>query len=234
MPRTVLITGASSGIGKELTSLLLEKNRTVIGMARDFSKCSFREHPLFHAVPVDLSSLEGLAPLLRDLTLQYGDADALVLNAGIGLFGGLEEYSYEQIETITSINFLSAVFITRAFLPLLKKKKRGVILFTGSEAALAGKAKGSLYCATKFALRGFAQALRHECAKSGIRVCLIHPGPVQTPFFTRLRFCPENDPDYYCLPEEIARLMLDQLEGRPGFVQEEIIVSPLKRAFRSH
>ena len=86
-----------------------------------------------------------------------------------------------------------------------------------------------MYCAAKFALRGFAQALRAECARSGIRVTLVNPGMVQTPFFDALDFRPGESPDCYILPEDVARTVAHVLAARPGTVFDEIDLSPQKR-----
>ena len=99
----------------------------------------------------------------------------------------------------------------------------------GSEAALRGTRRGSVYCASKFALRGFAQALREECAASGIRVTTINPGMVLTPFFDDLDFGPGQEPANYVLPEDVADLVITILSTRSGTVFDEVNLSPLKR-----
>ena len=105
----------------------------------------------------------------------------LIFAAGVGQFGSLEEFSYDQIQALMTINFTSPVLLTRALLPSLKRKTRADLIYIGSEAALKGSRKGAIYCASKFALRGFTQALREECSTDKVRVCLINPGMVLTP-----------------------------------------------------
>ena len=84
---------------------------------------------------------------------------ALINNAGIGRMGFLEQLSVKDIRLVMDTNLTSQVIVTKAFLPLLKKQGEGDILFMGSEAALKGARQGSIYCASKFAVRGFSQAL---------------------------------------------------------------------------
>jgi short-subunit dehydrogenase len=103
------------------------------------------------------------------------------------------------------------------------------LIFTGSEAALTGTQKGSLYCAAKFALRGFAQALRQETARSGIRITLVNPGMVQSPFFDELDFRPGDDPNNFILPEDVAEVIVNALTTRDGTVIDEINLSPQKK-----
>ncbi len=224
----VLVTGASSGIGRAVCERLLADHHSTIGIARDFGKfpCDNRH---FESHTIDLADLDQLPKHLRPLVATYPALDALVLNAGIGRFGTLEQLSYEQIRASIDLNFTSHAFVARAFLPTLKKAGRGHLIFMGSEAALAGTAQGSLYCAAKFALRGFAQALRAECARAGVRVTLVNPGMVQSPFFDALDFRPGPAPDNYILPEDVAAVIVQALTARDGTVLDEINLSPQKK-----
>ena len=224
----VLITGASSGIGRAVCERLLADGHRAIGVARDFGKfpCDDR---CFKTHAIDLADLDKLPTHLQNLVAAYPALDALVLNAGAGRFGALEQFSYDQIRALIDLNLTSHVFVVRAFLPSLKKAGHGHLIFMGSEAALTGTAQGSLYCAAKFALRGLAQALRAECARAGVRVTLVNPGMVQSPFFDELDFRPGPDPDNYILPEDVAEVIVQALMARDGTVLDEINLSPQKK-----
>ena len=228
MSRTVLLTGASSGIGRAIAENLLEAGYQVIGLARDFGKFPC-DHPLFAPHALDLADLDALPGRLRELAAAHPHLDALVCNAGQGRFGDLEQFSYTQIRALMDLNFTSHAFVARTFLPQLKRMGRGDLIFMGSEAALRGAPKGAIYGASKFALRGFAQALRQECARAGVRISLINPGMVKTPFFDALDFAPGADPANYILPEDVARVVAMILAARPGTVFDEIDLSPQKR-----
>ena len=108
-----------------------------------------------------------LTELRKSYERWKGRVRALVNNAGIGRMGFLEQLSVRDIRLVVDTNFLSHAIVTRAFLPLLKRQGSGDIVFIGSESALSGGRQGSIYCASKFAIRGFAQSLREECGKSG-------------------------------------------------------------------
>ena len=124
-------------------------------------------------------------------------------------------------------NFLSHAIVTKCFLPLLKQQGELVdIIFTGSEAALKGSRQGSVYCASKFAIRGFAQALREECAKSSVRITLINPGAVRTPFFDDLHFEPGAAKENAIQASDVSQLLITVLNVRPGTVIDEINLSP--------
>ena len=224
----VLVTGASSGIGRAVCERLLASGHHAIGIARNLGKFPC-DHARYQAHAIDLAALDELPERLKALAAVHPQLDALVLNAGVGRFGALEQFSYDQIRALIDLNFTSQVFVARAFLPALKKAGRGHLVFTGSEAALAGTAQGSLYCAAKFALRGFAQALRAECARAGVRVTLVNPGMVQSPFFDELDFRPGPAPDNYILPEDVAAVIVQALTARHGTVLDEINLSPQKK-----
>ncbi|MGB1719180.1 MAG: SDR family oxidoreductase, partial [Candidatus Latescibacterota bacterium] len=110
-----------------------------------------------------------------------------------------------------------------------KKRRAGRIVLLGSEAALRGTQKGTIYCAAKFALRGFAQALREETARHGIAVTLVNPGMVRTPFFDELSFSPNRDDSCAIEPTDVAQAIHDILQARSGTVFDEINLSPQKR-----
>ena len=222
----VLITGASSGIGRATCHALRAAGHTPVGVARDFDK--YPEANLATHT-IDLSDLDDLPGHLQKLVTTYPDLDGLVLNAGAGHFGKLEQFSYAKIRAQIDLNFTSHAYVARAFLPQFKKAGRGHLVFLGSEAALRGGQKGSLYCAAKFALRGFAQALREETARSGVRITLVNPGMVQSPFFAGLEFQPGADADQHILPDDVAAVIVQALTARAGTVIDEINLSPQKK-----
>jgi 3-hydroxy acid dehydrogenase/malonic semialdehyde reductase len=230
LKRTALITGASSGIGAAIATALLREHWRVVGIARNFSK--FAPDGDFHPESLDLADLDDLPERLSVLSARHPAVDAVILGAGQGRFGSLEEFSYAQIRALTDLNFTSQAYVVRAFLPLLKRRGGGNLVFIGSEAALRGSRKGSVYCAGKFALRGFAQALREECGKSGVRVAVINPGMVKTPFFDGLDFEPGADESHYLTPEDVAEAALLVLNARASAVIDEINLSPRNRVVR--
>ncbi len=229
--RTILVTGASSGIGRAIAEKLLQHGHRVIGVSRNIQQFT-KTMPEFSAVQLDLSHLPDLPSQFKQLAKNYPDIDTVIFAAGIGQFGSLEEFSYSQIEALMTVNFTSQVFLTRALLPQLKRKPRSDLCYIGSEAALKGSRKGAIYCASKFALRGFTQALREECSKSGIRVCLINAGMVKTAFFDNLSFEPADDETNYLLPEDIADAVDYVLNANPNIVIDEINLNPLNKVIK--
>jgi NADP-dependent 3-hydroxy acid dehydrogenase YdfG len=231
MKRTVLVTGSSSGIGQAVAKHLLQRGHRVIGIGRDCTKFNFINEN-FHPVQLDLAQLKELNSELKEIERQFPALDAIVFSAGIGRFGSLEEFSFEQIEDVMTINFTSPVIMTRVLLPNLKRKDRADLIYIGSEAALKGSRKGTVYCASKFALRGFTQALREECSTTKVRVCLINPGMVLTPFFDKLTFQPGDDDCNYLIPNDVAEAVSFVINSRAEMMVDEINLNPACRVVR--
>ncbi|MGY8784580.1 MAG: SDR family oxidoreductase [Pseudomonadales bacterium] len=230
--KLVVVTGASSGIGLALVKALLAEGYAVLGIAKSFEKAGLN-HPNFSGRSINLADLDGL-PEAMSLLLNEIDRPikALINNAGIGRMGFLEQLSVKDIRLVMDTNLTSQVIVTKTFLPLLKKQGEGDILFMGSEAALKGARQGSIYCASKFALRGFSQALREECGKSGVRITLINPGAVRTPFFEKLQFEPGLAAENAIEPEDIASAVSMVLAARSGTVFDEITLSPRNQVWK--
>ncbi len=229
--RTILVTGASSGIGRAVARRLLSQGHRVIGTSRDCSR--FVKHPAgFESLPLDLNETESITQLVRQLERDYPSLDTIVFAAGYGRFGSLEEFSFEQIEQLIRVNFTSQALLTRALLPMLKRQSRANLIYLGSEAALQGSRKGSIYCAGKFALRGFTQALRDECGKTGVRVTLVNPGMVQTPFFETLSFMPGDGMGQFLQAEDVADAVDYVLQAGAHLVVDEINLSPASKVVR--
>jgi short-subunit dehydrogenase len=229
--RKVLISGATHGIGQAISRHLLERGDQVVGIGRDFNAWPEQSDHL-HEVTFDLSNLDRLPDTLKEIIDAHPDLDGLVLNAGYGHFGSLEQFSYQQIRQMIDVNLTQHIFLARAMVPQLKKLGRGDIVIIGSESALSGGKRGSLYSACKFALRGFAQSLRAECSSSGARVCLINPGMVASDFFEQLDFRPGDAPENHLRVEDIAEVVHWVLSAHPGTVFDEINLNPLKKVIQ--
>ena len=229
MSRKVLVSGASAGIGRAVCEARLEAGDRVVGLARDFGKFPGRSLTGFDAIEIDLADLDALPDRLAGIAAAHPDLDALVCNAGEPVFGHLEQFSCGRIRRSLDLNFTSQVLLVRAMLPEFRRRGRGDVVLIGSEAALKGGRRGSLYCAAKFALRGFAQSIREETAASGIRVCLVNPGMVRTSFHDELEFRPGAEHGEHLLPVDVAAAVSLALDSRGGAVIDEIDLSPQKR-----
>ncbi len=226
--KQALITGASSGIGYATAKILHQRGWQVSGVARGFDR---HDASFMQCHTLDLSDTKNLPAALQSMEMAL--PDCLVLNAGRGLFGGLEQMSYQQIEELISLNLVSQLFVVKHFLAKFKKHGGKDIVLVGSEAALQGAKQGSVYAASKFALRGFAQSLRADCANSDVRVMLINPGPTSTEFFDVLHFEPQPGADFSLDAKQVGAAIAHAIELPRNTVQEEIVLQPMKRAFQS-
>ena len=230
--KTYLLTGASSGIGYAIGSALLAKQHHLISLGRHLDQAYKQNETSVNCINVDFAQLAQLVTVLKQLKLETKQLDGIICCAGYGQFGGLEQFSYQQIEDLMNVNFVAHAHICKTFLPLLKSQGYGDIIFIASDAALKGSRQGSIYCASKFALRGFAQALRDECARAGLRVTLINPGMVNTRFYDQLHFSPGDAAENTVALDEIAKTVSHVLESDTTSVYEEITLTPLHKVVK--
>lgn len=226
MSENFIITGASSGIGLEIAKILIQNNYQVLSLSR--SKPPIPIDWMF----CDLKHAHKIEPLAKSIINTYSPINGLVINAGLGHFQNLEELSSLQIDEMLFVNLVSHIHLVRYLLPTLKRQKQAHIFFVGSEAALQGKRKGSIYCASKFGLRGFAQSLSDECQKSNVKVTLLQPGMTRTSFYNELGFSPGNQCEHALLPEDVAKAVLLTLNLSHGCVLDEIILNPKTRVLQ--
>ena len=227
----IIVTGSSSGIGKSVSESLLEKGATVIGLSRN-QRTFTPKSDLYRWYNCDISNLKKLSEVFEKVLSDNPRIDGFISNAGFGQFKGFESFSTTQIISYLHSNLISHMIMTRALIPLMKKQKKGKIIFIGSESALQGGQQGSIYSVAKFGLRGFAQALRDECAKSKVHVSIVNPGMVRTDFFDKLSFSPGDDLTNAIEPKDVAEVVLSILKMREGTVIDEINLSPLNKVIK--
>ena len=161
---------------------------------------------------------------------EHSNIDVLICNAGHGDFRTLENFSGKQIADFINLNLISHIILCRHIVSNMKTNGNGDIIVLGSEAALVGKKKASLYSAAKFGLRGFTQSLRDECGNNGVRVCLINPGLVRSPFFDSLNFKPGEAKNNAIEPRDVAKIVLEVIKTRKGTIVDEINLSPASKS----
>jgi len=228
--QTYFLTGSSSGIGAAIANVLLEENARVVALGRHVELIKGR--PNYFPKRVDFSQINQIEETFKRIIKKEQRIDGVICAAGVGQFSALEQFSFPQMQNIMHVNFTAHALLVRLLLPRLKQLDKSNVLFIGSEAALSGGKNGAMYCASKFALRGFSQALREECAKSNMKVMLINPGMVKTPFFDQLNFRHGEEPENYLLPEDVADTVKLILSSRQGTLFEEINLSPLKKVIK--
>jgi NAD(P)-dependent dehydrogenase (short-subunit alcohol dehydrogenase family) len=173
MGKTVLITGASSGIGKASVELFAGKDWNVVATMRQPDEALSAGNVLVRKLDVqDQDSIESAVAAGIE---RFGAIDVLLNNAGYGQYGLFEALSREQIQAQFDVNVFGVMDVTRALLPHFRARRSGVIVNVGSGAGIFTLPMISLYCASKFALEGFSEALSYELASQGIVVKLVDP-----------------------------------------------------------
>jgi NAD(P)-dependent dehydrogenase (short-subunit alcohol dehydrogenase family) len=175
----VLVTGATSGIGKATAELLAASGYRVFGTSRDPAGKTASGYELLQ---LEVSSDESVAACVRAVVDRTGGRiDVLHNNAGTGIIGAAEEVSPEEALRLFQINFFGVMRMTNAVLPHMRARRSGKIINMSSSGGVAALPFAALYCATKFALEGYTEALRHELRPLGIAAVVVAPGPVSTP-----------------------------------------------------
>jgi short-subunit dehydrogenase len=187
MRKTVLITGASSGIGKAAAKLFAASGWNVVATMRHpdgGSELAALSDVL--VARIDVQDKSTIVPTIQ-AGLARGGIDVLINNAGFGLFGLFETTPPERIQEQFDVNFFGVMDVTRAILPHFRENKRGLIVNISSGAGIFTLPMISLYCASKFALEGFSEALAYELASQNIGVKLVvpHGGVTSTNFSAR-------------------------------------------------
>ena len=224
MSRTVLLTGASRGIGAAIATALTARGHTVLGLAR-WSNTDALEHDGVQRIAVDLADLELTSRTVRELCKQH-PIDTVILNAGRGDIAPLENIASSAIGPSLMLNLASPLVVARECMNRLRHADRADLVFMGSESALQGGKQGSLYSAAKFGLRGAAQALRHELAGANVHVGIVHPGMTRTDFFDALDFEPGSDDAHALHAEDVAQAVISMLDSDDRAIIDEIVVKP--------
>ena len=220
-----LVTGASAGIGLALAAGLVEDGYRValLGRAAGRLEAAARETGAELALVCDLRDPTAVDTAIARIEKGFGRLDVLVNNAGQGRFLSLAETSEADWEAMIGTNLTGAWRITRRCLPLLLAS-RGALVNIISVAGRQGFASNSAYCASKFGLRGLAEALREELRGQGLRVINIYPGATDTPFWDTVSGT--WDRSRMLRPEDVARAARDALRMPAGALVEDLVIGP--------
>lgn len=186
MSESILITGASTGLGKETALHLAERGFRVYATIRDLSGADYlygeakKRNVQLKVLALDVTDKASIASAVESVVSEAGEIYGVINNAGVGLRGYFEDLDDGDIRRMFDANVFGVMEVTRAVLPHMRRAKRGRILMISSVGGRIGSLGVSTYCSTKFALEGFSESLFLELAPLGIRVVLIEPGIVRT------------------------------------------------------
>ncbi|HEV7187536.1 MAG TPA: SDR family NAD(P)-dependent oxidoreductase [Blastococcus sp.] len=185
---TAVVTGAASGIGAALAGLLAARGSNLVLVDRDKDRLDGvaaqvrREHPALavDTYVVDLSDDAATAEAADALAAAHPGTTLLVNNAGVALGGRFDQVTLEEFDWVMAVNFRSVVRLTHAFLPVLKAHPGSHLVNVSSVFGIFAPAGQAAYSASKFAVRGFSEAVRHELAENEVGVTVVHPGGIRT------------------------------------------------------
>lgn len=182
--RVWFITGASRGIGAEITKAALEAGDSVVATARDPKKISerFRSSERLLPLALDVTDELSVAAAVETSMAHFGRIDVLVNNAGYGIIGAVEETPLSDVRRIYETNVFGLLTVTNAVLPHMRRQRSGHVLNLSSVGGYRSGSGFGIYCSTKFAIEGISEALFDELAPLGIHVTVIEPGYFRTEF----------------------------------------------------
>lgn len=188
-----VVTGAGSGLGRALAQRLAAAGSALAiadideaGLHQTAESLA-KNSALVTTHVADVGKEESVKSFAADVGARHGRLTLLINNAGVALHGTFEEISLDDLRWLMDINFWGAVYGVKYFLPMLKREPRAHIVNLSSVFGLIAPAGQAAYSASKFAVRGFTEALRHELASSNVCVSCVHPGGIRTPIAERAR-----------------------------------------------
>ncbi|MBN2015583.1 SDR family NAD(P)-dependent oxidoreductase [Candidatus Dojkabacteria bacterium] len=189
--KTMLITGASSGIGEAVALRASKDKCTVILSARDEEKLNKVKEEVEKngskaiVIPADVTKHEDIKNLFLEATRENRVLDVVFNNAGLGFIGNIWELTAEEIQTMVNVNALGMILVTKYASEVMVRQKHGHIIMTSSLAGLISLPQWAVYAATKWAITGFADSIHFELKPHNINVTTLHPGAVKTDFFAK-------------------------------------------------
>ncbi|MDI1479390.1 SDR family oxidoreductase [Polyangium sp. y55x31] len=184
MSKTVLVTGCSSGFGRDIAKEFAAQGWNVAATMRTPEKeTELQASERMGLLRLDVQDRASIDAAVASTLARFGSIDVVVNNAGFGLFGVFEETAREKILEQFEVNVFGMMDVTRAVLPTLRKQRSGVVINVSSGAGVFTLPMISAYCASKFALEGFSEALSYELLPLGIRVKIVEPGGVTSTRF---------------------------------------------------
>lgn len=227
--KIAIVTGASSGIGAALSQALIQEGATVYGLARSTDKLKHMEQQLgnsFMPVTLDITSHDNIDRWIQQTFGDDRQPDILINNAGLGLFGDVDELPLEDWDTMLQTNLSGTFYMCRQIVPLMKQNEHTChIINIASIAGKIGTPQLSGYNASKFGVRGFSESLFKELRYDKIKVTCFSPGSTATHFFNDA-----NDSESHAnmmQPEDVAQVLINILETPDNFLINDITMRPL-------
>ena len=220
--KNVIVTGGSLGIGKETAKALVEKGANVLITGR--SEDRLHKAKLYcnaETIEFDIADFDNIPKFAKEcLSILENRVDVLINNAGIGVRSSIEELNIDDFLKVFNVNVFGLSLFTKEIVPLMKENKSGTIINIGSTASLKGYQTGSIYSASKFAVRCLSQCWQAELRSFNIRVCQVNPSEVTTAFGNNSRI-ERAEVHNKLTPKEISHSIVSAIEmDDRGFINE--------------
>lgn len=218
--KKILITGAGSGLGKELALAYGKEDNIIILVGRNKDKLSNASNELndcgikTEIVACDISDYYQVNNLVNYIKENYNNIDYLINNAGVGFFGPIEDLTIREINSMIDINIKGTILLTKGLIPYVNERILNII----STAGLRGKINESVYCASKFAIRGFSESLQKEFYGKKLKITAVYMGGMDTPFWENSDHV--KDKSRLKSPSEIAKEIKSKDDGREKIIIE--------------
>lgn len=232
--KRVLVTGASRGIGRAIALRFASAGADVVMAARNRDELQEVAGEIVSmgrqclVVPTDLRDLASIAALVRETNQQFGGTDILVNNAGVGAWAPIGEITLAQYDEMFAVNMRAVFLLTQAVLPLMIEQGSGHIVNIASTSSRWAYPEGTVYCASKFAVLGFNEALAKELRTTGVRVTAVCPGQVNTYLGGG---SPADWDEDMLNSEDVAELVLQTVALPPRAIVTELVVWPRGEEF---
>lgn len=228
----VVITGAASGIGRALAKRLLREPIAGLAIADVNENRLAETREMLGETPVLITThieADAVREFADAVAREHGHITHIISNAGVGLGGTVKEVSLDEIEWLMGVNFWGVVYGTKFFLPYLEKEKSAHIVNISSIFGMVAPPGNAAYCASKFAVRGFTEALRHELEGTNIAVSCVHPGGVATNIATDARISKGVTATQAEIDKKTARMNRKLANTTPDEAADIIVRGILKR-----
>lgn len=242
--KVMLITGASSGIGKVIAEYAAKEGARLILVARNAKALNILAKQLYQdyridvlVVSCDLSITQQIDRLMRKIEKKYQTVDILINCAGYGIFKDASDFTYDEILAMFQVNTFGMMYLANKVTEMMKQRQSGHIFFLSSIAGKISTPSSSVYSATKSAIISYANALRLELKQYNISVTTVNPGPVTTPFFSysdQMQNYYEKVKHFSIEPERIAKKMIQVAKHQPNRREINIPLSMASAAVLYH
>ncbi len=227
MKKVVVITGASSGLGKEIAKLLLQKKeyQLILSGRNEQGLSEFNDNENVNIIIGDITKKETLDAIEEEVE-KVARIDILINNAGIIYTKPFIENLEEELDDLIAIDLKAPMLLTQRIFPLMIKQNSGHVININSSAGKEAKANHTMYSAAKFGLKGFTDVLRVEAKPHNIRVTGFHPGGMNTEFYDHMKGVPVEK---YMDPKKIAEILIHIIETDPSIATDEVVINRMTK-----